>query len=253
MHEAETAVVWDACIGGYAACVLGFESKPLPRLGWYQPTARETWTSGTLFPLSSKKVARAINAASGSRPLVVLANLSGFDGSPESMRRLQLEYGAEIGRAVVNFDGPIVFCVVSRYHGGAFVVFSKPLSDNIEVVALEGAHASVIGGAPAAAVVFAREVDRRTQADERLVALRDQMAEARGPTRATLHHQYEQLADELHSEKLGEVAAEFDAVHDVERARRVGSIDRIIPARELRPYLIDALERGMQRELERHP
>ena len=245
MHEAETAVVWDACIGGYAACVLGFESKPLPRLGVVPADGPETWTSGTLFPLSSKKVARAINAASGSRPLVVLANLSGFDGSPESMRRLQLEYGAEIGRAVVNFDGPIVFCVVSRYHGGAFVVFSKPLSDNIEVAALEGAHASVIGGAPAAAVVFAREVHRRTQADERLVALSDQMAEARGPTRATLHHQYEQLADELHSEKLGEVAAEFDAVHDVERARRVGSIDRIIPARELRPYLIDALERGM--------
>ena len=37
----------------------------------------------------------------------------------------QLEYGAEIGRSVVNFDGPIVFCVVSRYHGGAFVVFSR--------------------------------------------------------------------------------------------------------------------------------
>ena len=48
------------------------------------------------------------------------------------------------------------------------------------------------------------------------------------------------------------MAAEFVAVHDVERARRVGSIDRIIPARELRPYLIDAIERGMQRELERH-
>jgi acetyl-CoA carboxylase carboxyltransferase component len=66
---------------------------------------------------------RAINAASGNRPLVVLANLSGFDGSPESLRTLQLEYGAEIGRAKVNFDGPIVFCVVSRYHGGALVVF----------------------------------------------------------------------------------------------------------------------------------
>ena len=106
MHEAETAVVWDAYIGGYAACVLGFESKPLPRLGLVPADGPQTWTSGTLFPLSSKKVARAINAASGSRPLVVLANLSGFDGSPESMRRLQLEYGAEIGRAVVNFDGP---------------------------------------------------------------------------------------------------------------------------------------------------
>ena len=251
MQEAEIAVVWDAHLGGYPACVLGIESTPLPRLGLIPADGPETWTSGTLFPLASKKVARAINAASGSRPLVVLANLSGFDGSPESMRRLQLEYGAEIGRAVVNFDGPIVFCVVSRYHGGAFVVFSKVLGDNIEVAALEGAHASVIGGAPAAAVVFAREVDRRTQADERLAALRDQMAEAPAPARAALHREYERQADELRSEKLGEVAAEFDAVHDVDRARRVGSIDRIIPARELRPYLIGALERGMRRELDR--
>jgi hypothetical protein len=38
-------------------------------------------------------------------PAVILANLSGFDGSPESMRKLQLEYGAEIARAVVNFSG----------------------------------------------------------------------------------------------------------------------------------------------------
>jgi hypothetical protein len=51
------AVAWDARIDG--------------------PTV---WTSGTLFPRSSKKVARAIKAASGNRPLVVPANLSGFDG-----------------------------------------------------------------------------------------------------------------------------------------------------------------------------
>ncbi len=37
---------------------------------------------GPCFPLSSKKVARAINAASANRPMVVLANLSGFDGAP---------------------------------------------------------------------------------------------------------------------------------------------------------------------------
>ena len=89
------------------------------------PTGPTTGRPARSSRSSSKKVARAINAASGNRPLVVLANLSGFDGSPESMRQLQLEYGAEIGRAVVNFRGPIVFCVVSRYHGGAFVVFSK--------------------------------------------------------------------------------------------------------------------------------
>src|SRR6202043_1836208 len=104
----------------------------------------------TLSPRSAKKMARALNSASGSRPLVILANLSGFDGSPESLRRLQLEYGAEIGRAIVNFDGPIVFCVVSRYHGGAFVVFSATLNDSMEVAAVAGSYASVIGGAPPA-------------------------------------------------------------------------------------------------------
>ena len=56
---------------------------------------------------------------------MILANLSGFDGSPESLRNLQLEYGAEIGRAVVNFRGPILFVVIARYHGGAYVVFSR--------------------------------------------------------------------------------------------------------------------------------
>ena len=96
-------------------------------------------------------------------PLVVLANLAGFDGSPESMRSLQLEFGAEIGRAVVNFRGPIVFVVVSRYHGGAFVVFSQKLNADLETIAVEGARASVIGGAPAAAVVFAGEVAARTR------------------------------------------------------------------------------------------
>ena len=47
--------------------------------------------------------------------------------------------------------GPILFVVVSRYHGGAFVVFSNGLNEHMEVAALEGTYASVIGGAPAAA------------------------------------------------------------------------------------------------------
>src|SRR6185312_1180354 len=96
---AETAVVWDAHLGGYPVCLIGMESRQLPRLGFVPADGPDQWTSGTLFPQSSKKVARAINAASNNRPVVLVANLSGFDGSPESMRRLQLEYGAEIGRA----------------------------------------------------------------------------------------------------------------------------------------------------------
>src|SRR5207342_1138453 len=178
MADAETAVVYDAHLGGLPVTVLGIESRPIPRHHFLPADGPDQWTAGTLFPRSSKKLARAINAASGTRPVVVLANLSGFDGSPESLRKVQLEYGAEIGRAIVNFDGPIVFCVISRYHGGAFVVFSGVLNDSMEVIAVEGSFASVIGGAPAAAVVFSREVAARTSADPRVAAIEAELAAA---------------------------------------------------------------------------
>jgi len=179
-----------------------------------------------------------------------VANLSGFDGSPESLRELQLEYGAEIGRAVVNFDGPIVFCVVSRYHGGAFVVFSGTLNDSMDVIAVEGSYASVIGGAPAAATVFAREVNERTDADSRVADLKAGVDAAGDGERARLGAELADVRASVRSEKLGEMAAEFDTVHSVERALRVGSIDAIIPADRLRPHLIEAVERGIQRTLD---
>ena len=247
LREAENAVVWDARLGGRPVELLGIESRPLPRYGPVPADGPEAWSAGTLFPQSSRKIARAINAASGRRPLVVLANLAGFDGSPESMRRLQLEYGAEIGRAIVNFDGPIAFCVISRFHGGAFVVFSQRLNDQLETSALEGAHASVIGGAPAAAVVFAREVDSRTREDARIAALDERIAAAEGSERERLRAERDTEWTAVRAEKLGELATEFDGIHSVQRAVEVGSVDRIVSAAGLRPYLIDAVERGVAR------
>jgi len=247
MADADTTVVYDAHLGGHPVTVLGIESRPIPRRGRFPTDGPDQWTAGTLFPRSSKKTARAINACSGNRPLVVLANLSGFDGSPESLRNLQLEYGAEIGRAMVNFDGPIVFCVISRYHGGAFVVFSGVLNDNMEVLAVEGSFASVIGGAPAAAVVFAGEVNKRTAADPRVRELEATLAAADDVEKAQLRVQLADLRSAVRSDKLGEVAAGFEAVHNIERAREVGSVHAIIPAEQLRPHLIRAVERGMER------
>ncbi|MGA8246937.1 MAG: carboxyl transferase domain-containing protein [Nocardioides sp.] len=244
---AETTVVWDAHIGGVPVCLLGLESRTLARRGYVPADGPASWTSGTLFPQSARKAARAVNAASGNRPLVVLANLSGFDGSPESMRHWQLEYGAEIGRAVTNFRGPIVFVVVSRYHGGAFVVFSKQLNPMMEIAAVEGSFASVIGGAPAAATVFVREVQSRTESDPRVTDLRDRIAASDPDHAGALRAALAQVSDQVRSEKLGEVADEFDAIHTIQRARRVGSVDTIIPAAELRPYVIAALERGLAR------
>jgi acetyl-CoA carboxylase carboxyltransferase component len=241
MADADSAVVQDAHLGGRPVCLLGIESRPVPRLGFPPADGPDTYTAGTLFPQSSKKTARAINAASGNRPLVVLANLSGFDGSPESMRKLQLEYGAEIGRAIVNFQGPIVFCVISRYHGGAFVVFSKALNPNMTVLAVEGSFASVIGGAPAAAVVFTGEVNRRTSTDPRVTDLEARLAENTGAERAELSAKLAEVRASVRAEKLADVATEFDRVHSVHRAVEVGSVDAVVSAAELRPRIIEAI------------
>jgi len=241
MLGAETAIVWDAHLGGMPVCLIGIESRSVEREGYRPLDGPQSWTAGTLFPLSSKKVARAINAASGNRPVVVLANLSGFDGSPESMRKLQLEYGAEIARAVVNFEGPILFLVVSRYHGGAYVVFSQQLNPGLEASALEGSYASVIGGGPAAAVVFGREVRARALADAQVAELEKAMRTIRGPGS---RERYERALADAVLEHQSQLAAEFDAIHSVERAKRVGSLSAIVEPDRMRAFLIDRLERA---------
>jgi acetyl-CoA carboxylase carboxyltransferase component len=149
---------------------------------------------------------------------------------------------------VVNFKGPIVFCVISRYHGGAYVVFSRALNESLEVAALEGARASVIGGAPAAAVVFANEVAARTRKDPRLQALSQAMEQVGGVEKSRLRARWNELYRTVHSENLGAVADEFDRIHSVERALRVGALHRIVPPADLRPYLVAAVERGIRRE-----
>ncbi|AEV83030.1 acetyl-CoA carboxylase [Actinoplanes sp. SE50] len=241
MADADTSVVQDAHLGGMPVCLLGIESRSVPRRGFPPTDGPDTYNAGTLFPRSSKKTARAINAASGNRPLVVLANLSGFDGSPESMRKLQLEYGAEIGRAIVNFRGPIVFVVISRYHGGAFVVFSKRLNPSMTVLAVEGSFASVLGGASAAAVVFSGDVATRTAADPRIRDLEARVGAATGAERSSLAAELDELRAAVRTEKLGEVAGEFDRVHSIQRAVEVGSVDAVIKAAEMRPKIIEVL------------
>ena len=140
--------------------------------------------------------------------------------------------------------------MISRYHGGAFVVFSNKLNPSLEVSALEDTYASVIGGAPAAAVVFARDVKKRTSADDRIIELQQRLeGSARSSERMALLDRLAKMKSVVHSEKLREVAEEFDTVHSVHRALEVGSVHRIVAAKALRPYLIEAIQRGIAREL----
>lgn len=172
------------------------------------------------------KIARAINASRGRYPVVILANLSGFDGSPESLRQGQLEYGSEIAQAVQAFDAPIYFVILSRYHGGAYVVFSKQLNPRLESLAIEGSYASVIGGGPAASLIFKREVKAlasRIQAEEESI---DSTSAFRKASKF--------------------IAERFDRTHSVKRALQVGSIDQIVRLSELRARLCEKLQKDYQ-------
>jgi acetyl-CoA carboxylase carboxyltransferase component len=235
--DAETAVAMHGQLGGQPVCFLGIESQPVARRGRPPADGPAAWTSGTLFPQSSRKLARAIRAVSGVCPVVILANLSGFDGSPESMRERQLEFGAEIGKAVVEFDGPILFCVISRYHGGAYVVFSRRLSNSLEALALEGSFASVIGGGAAAAVVFTRQVADRVEAHPRVRAARVALADAAQECHRAAREDYESVRADVEAAVQAEFAREFDTIHSVARALEVGSLHEVLPASQLRAVL----------------
>ena len=219
---AETVVVWQCRVSGYAVTMIGIENQAIQRLSPTQDGPQQ-WRGGTLYPQSSRKIARAINASNGRYPVILLANLSGFDGSPESLRRGQLEYGSEIAQAVQRFTCPIYLVILSRYHGGAYVVFSKRLNPRLEAVAISGSFASVIGGGPAASIIFQREV-------------RERAAELGGGPEALRQANHE-------------IANHFDQTHSISRAQAVSSIDEIIEVGELRFALSERLKKDYNENL----
>ena len=210
---AETVVVWQSRVGGFACTMIGIENRPIQRISPSLDGPKQ-WQGGTLYPQASRKLARAINASRGRYPVIILANLSGFDGSPESLRQGQLEYGSEIAQAVQGFDAPIYFVIMSRYHGGAYVVFSKKLNHQLESIAITGSYASVIGGGPAASLIFKKDVNKLQQ-------------------EAHTHLSQREAA------KI--IAEKFDQTHNIQRALSVGSIDSIIDLSCLRETLCKKL------------
>jgi hypothetical protein len=119
------------------------------------------------------------------------------------------------------------------------------LNPNMTVLAVDGSYASVLGGASAAAVVFAADVDARTACDPRVADLEARIASAAGTERASLTSRLTDVRALVRAEKLREVAVEFDRVHSIQRAQRVRSVDSIIQPNELRPRIIAAVERGL--------
>jgi hypothetical protein len=65
--------------------------------------------------------------------------------------------------------------------------------------------------------------------------------------RTRLRAELEQLRPAVRAEKQAQVAGEFGRIHSIERARKVGSVDRSISPGELRRYLVEAVGRGLGR------
>jgi hypothetical protein len=119
------------------------------------------------------------------------------------------------------------------------------LNEGFEAIAVEGAHASVIGGSAAAGVVFTRDVTAATRSDSRVVGLEERIEHADGTEARRLRGELSTLLETVRSEKMGELAAKFDSIHSIQRAVEVGSVSGVVAAGDLRPYLIEAIERGM--------
>ena len=174
--HAETVVVWDAFIEGHGVSVIGVESKPLPRAGRVPVDGPETWTGGTLFPRSSKKLSRAINAASGRRPRDP-REPERLRRQPQSLRELRLERRGDWsrGRELQRANHLRRRRSLPRH---AYVVFSKALNPSIRAMALHGTYVRYRQRA-AAAVVFPREVRKRAETTHR--CLRRARASTRRP------------------------------------------------------------------------
>jgi hypothetical protein len=82
-------------------------------------------------------------------------------------------------------------------------------------------------------------------ADPRYQAMESEIADATGPDRVRLRLELADLHSTLRAEKISEVAAAFDSVHNIHRAVEVGSVDAVIEATDIRPRIIAEIERRL--------
>src|SRR3974377_1142269 len=78
--------------------------------------------------------------------------------------------------------------------------------------------------------------------------MNEAMAKAEGVANNPLQAESDELFKIVYSDKLGEIANEFDRIHSVHRALEVGALHNIISPQGLRPYLIHSVENGIARE-----
>jgi excinuclease UvrABC ATPase subunit len=79
-----------------------------------------------------------------------------------------------------------------------------------------------------------------------LVALRKRLDAADDGDKKALQDELETALTDVLLEHQGKLAAEFDKIHDVNRAVAVGSLDAVIPPARIRPAIIEVLDKRLR-------
>jgi hypothetical protein len=89
------------------------------------------------------------------------------------------------------------------------------------------------------------------QADARVATARQALSSpaASEDERRQAQERYEAVLADVEAEVQAAVGREFDAVHSVARAMEVGSLDAVLPTRDLRPALCARLASAVDRYL----
>ena len=91
-----------------------------------------------------------------------------------------------------------------------------------------------------------RLVLKETYSDARITGAQKRLKQDQNFSQRDL----DELWQKVYAEKQTVLAQRFNQIHTVERAKEVGSIHDIISPRQLRPYLIQAIEEGIDKYLQ---
>ncbi len=228
LSQVATTIVQEMLIGG------------CPTLVIFTPT-------GPLTPMDANIISRSLYKASGRMQVLIIGSLSGFSADPLSMKNHQLVEGAQIAKAIVEHLGPILIVNLGSLVGGTFVVFNKQLNQNLRILAVEGARVQVIGGKSAAKVVFHTMITKKALKQAELQLKKPVNTAVDGvDTIQRISQEKIVNIDESYKENLKKTVAElenkegelFDRFHNARRACKVGSIDQVISADQLRESII---------------
>lgn len=208
---------------------------------------RGPFFGSTLDSESAFKVAMMIRTANRlGIPLVMDPAFAGFMPDAINVSRRVYEGGAEIVRALEEFDGPIVQYLhpYAEWWGGCVAVSEKSINTggNIVTLADTTAQAGILGAAGAMSVpkVF-RVRDENFNQDPRVIELRKRLGKASATEKDEIERQLQAIFIEI----TNQVKDYYMLVNSAARAQEHGSIDRIIAAEELgqtRRILIDTFE-----------